>query len=385
MRFLLPTLLLFCSLSMVAQVETNVNVTGRHAGALNQAKGSKQTAEQRREQARRLQQQAKARELYKQRYDSMLVDSVAFRDISAEDSLAISKYILNDTDFPQEYAELLRNPISFDEELDTSQADSVALANAASVLEDQASQFLPDELGATSDPMGQFSNPVGDQSGAVNKIPSRPNPNLVKPEAAQALFKKVDMEQFQEAQADVQKLKKKYSELPDTRYPEQGTKRNSLADHPFKERLYFGGNISLQSTDPLILSSNLQVGYWIKKKWLTGLSFTIREQFTAQDSTSTISGDGHGYSLFTRYDIPKGFFAWGEAEWQIDKSILGGEQTQSIGWQRAMLVGIGREFRLGFVQMNSMILYDFNYQNNTLNPRPWVFRIGVQFSKKTGE
>jgi hypothetical protein len=70
------------------------------------------------------------------------------------------------------------------------------------------------------------------------------------------------------------------------------------------------------------------LGCWINKKWLGGAGITLREQFTAEDSTVTVSGDGHGYSLFTRYYIPKGFFAWAESEWQIDRSLLGGEQQQ---------------------------------------------------------
>lgn len=392
-----------------AQVKVDAKATGKHANALNQAKGARQTAKQRKEQLEKLKQQVKARQLYQEKYDSLKmlytkpdlndslgayskndllakyndslqlynIDSLAITEFTREDSLAVSKQILESTDFPSEYADLILNPIVLEPEFDTQNADSIALARATAILEEDAKKFLPAELSGqdNENPLDQLTNPA-----AGVRVPTKPNPNLVKPEKAKELFKKIDPEQFQEAQADIQKLKKKYSELPDTRYPEEGTKRNSLEDKPFKDRLYFGGNLSLQSTDPVIINTNLQLGYWVNKKWLAGVGIIFREQF-GSDSTS-VTGDGYGYSFFTRYDIPKGFFAWAEVERQINKSLFNSETSGDTKWESAHLLGVGREFKIGVVQMMSLILYDFNYQNNDLNNRPWVFRLGVRFSKK---
>lgn len=300
-------------------------------------------------------------------------DSLYLLEFSREDSLALSEKVLEESDFPPEYKELILNPVELDE-LTPEQSDSIAFAKANAILQEEAQKFLPSELEAPQDPMEGLADVA---------IPSKPNPNLIKPEAARELFKKVDPEQFKEAQLDIKKLKKKYSELPDTRYPEEGTKRNSLKDVPFKKRLYFGGNISLISTDPVILNSNLQLGYWINKKWLGGVGLILREQFS-NDTTLMLNGDGYGYSFFTRYDLPKGFYAWGEIERQINQSLFNGEQPSDASWQSAYLLGVGRDFSIGIVRMTSSILYDFNYQNNDLNARPWVFRLGVQFSKKPG-
>ena len=151
----------------------------------------------------------------------------------------------------------------------------------------------------------------------------------------------------------------------------------------FKNRLYFGGNVGLQSTDPIIANANLQLGYWINKKWLTGLGIVLREQLGNVDSTSTPTGDGYGYSFFTRYDIKKGFFSWLEIERQINTSLFNNIETNlEPQWQSAYLAGIGKEFKIGFIHMMSMVLYDFNFKNNKLNARPFVFKIGVRFSKK---
>ncbi|MEP1033069.1 hypothetical protein [Ekhidna sp.] len=377
-------ILVFIGISSMAysQVKVDGKATGKHANAINRAKQTKQTAKQRKEQLEKLEQQVKARELYSQKFDSLKavqLDSIQMEEFSKEDSLEVSREILESAGFPPEYSELIRNPIVLEPVIDPADADSLALLEATKVLEAEARKFLPDDLGAQEDPLSQFTNPAG--SLATLQKPSKPNPNLVKPDQARKLFEKIDPEQFQEAQADIQKLKKKYSKLPDTRYPEEGTKRNSLEDIPFKKRIYFGGNLSLQSTDPVIINTNLQLGYWINKKWLGGVGIILREQF-ANDSTSALTGDGYGYSFFTRYEIPKGFFAWAEVERQINKSFFSSESPVNPKWQSAYLVGVGREFKIGIVQMMSLILYDFNYQSNDLNARPLVFKLGVRFSKK---
>ncbi len=383
-------ILLIASMQPVeAQVKVDAKATGKHAKAINTAKQAKQSTKQRKEHARKLQQQVKARELYRQKYDSIkrtytLTDSLGTDSLSSplftnEDSLAVSRVILEETGFPPEYRELIENPVAPFPVLQSSNADSLALVEATNVLESEARKFLPDDLGTTENPLSELQN----TDNLIPAKPSKPNPNLVKPNRARELFKKIDPEQFQEAQADIQKLKKTYSQMPDTRYPDEGTKRNSLENIPFAKRIYFGGNLSLQSTDPVIINTNLQVGYWINKKWLSGVGVSLREQFST-DSTSSLTGDGYGYSLFTRYDIPKGFFAWGEVERQINKSFFNSEDPPNTQWQSAYMLGIGREFRIGIVQMMSMVLYDFNYQNNDLNARPLVFKLGFRFSKKPG-
>ena len=388
-RIAFTCLFIVATHALMAQVKVGATPTGRHADAINRTKETREQAKQRRVEAKRvkkqLKAQKKARKLYQEKYDSIRavrMDSLNLSELSIKDSLAIKEEVLNQTGFPLEYRELILNPVELRIDSTTfAGADSLALKRGEALAEGVAREYLPDELNAEQDPLGNLNNPAGNTGLPSFKPPSKPNPNLVKPDQAQALFKKIDPEQFQEAQADIQKLKKKYSELPDTRYPEEGTKRNSLEDKPFKNRLYFGGNLNIPSTDPFILDTNLQLGYWINKKWLGGVGIILREQFSS-DSTARVSGDGYGYSFFTRYDIPKGFFAWAEVERQVNRSLFNNEQDNKMSWQSAYLAGIGREFKIGFVQMMSMILYDFNYRNNDLNGRPIVFKFGVRFSKK---
>lgn len=392
-------------LSVSGQIKVDGKATGRHAKAINRAKEAEQLARENKEQAERIKEQIEAREEYKKQYDSLMsvwqgqfpLDSIEFDSIGMDslqlpecdmpDSVAIAEVILSQADM-QQYRELLTELPEI-KESDISQADSIALAKAQAILEEHAQSFLPAELNQGSNPLEELlDNPLEggapDLSGGVPELskPSRPNPNLIRPEQAQELFKKIDPEQFQGIQEDIKGLKEKYSSLPDSRFPEEGKKRSSLEDQPFKKRLHLGGNFNIQSTDPLIISSNIQLGYWINKKWMAGVGLILREQFNKQDSLSFLTGDSHGFSIFSRYDISKGFFAWAEMDRQIDHSIFNTEELNTTNIERAYLLGIGREFKIGPVRMNSMILYDLSYKNNNLHNRPLVLKVGFQFSKK---
>ncbi|MEQ9404166.1 MAG: hypothetical protein RIM99_11300 [Cyclobacteriaceae bacterium] len=392
-------LFLLGSLTLQAQVKVGVNATGKHEKAYNTAKAARAESLAQKKLIKRIKDQKKAVKKYKEQFAKMKkkelktleIDSLEVPAFTKKDSVALAEKVLTESNFPEKYKDFVRNPMPLDSMVVSSIESSTF--DVEKILESKASNLLPEELsnGGTTNPLeGITKNPLEDSQGGTPDLngvsvrkPSKPNPNLVKPEAARDLFKKIDPKQFEKIQADITKLKKKYSTMPDTRFPEEGRKRNSLEDLPLKKRIFVGGNVNAASTDPFILDSNIQVGYWINKKWLAGTGFILREQFNNRDSIS-LTGDAHGYSFFMRYDIKKGFYAWGESQRQINKSLLhnSAETNKPIKWQDAHLLGIGREFKLGFVQMTSLMMYDFNYQSNELNARPLVFRLGVQFTKK---
>ncbi len=404
-------ILLAVSVFTNAQVKVGATPTGKHAKAVHRASDVKEQIKQRKDQAKKIGAYAKAKDKYKKKYEKLKKkkekkwekDSIQNPKVgkskwvwNRQDSLALSEEIMERTDFPSEYQELIRNPPSLPKKdsigLQKPVLDSALVTKGedkiANELEKKAKDHMPEEMAESAENSLAHltNNPIEGQEQLERlpdvKKPSKPNPNLIKPDAAKDLFKKIDPEQFQKVQADMTKLKKKYSSLPDTRFPEEGKKRNSLAELPFKKRLYFGGNINLSSTDPLIVDVNLQVGYWINKKWMGGVGLILREQFNNQDSTS-LTGDAHGYSLFIRYDLPKSFYAWGEMQRQLNRSLINTNETNfPASWEEAYLLGIGRDFKIGPVGMSTMVMYDFNYQKNDLNNRPLVFRLGFQLSKR---
>lgn len=236
---------------------------------------------------------------------------------------------------------------------------------------DRMERYLPEELRQESDLTIANRIKYGklDQFGNLQKVDRS---------GVADFFKNIDPEEFVRSQEEMKVAKKKYEVLPDLSKGEEGIKRNSLKGTPFKKRLFLNGNIAIQSTSPLILDANIQLGYKWTKRLSSGVGLLYREQFTERDSSSTlsVSGDSHGISFFTSYDIAKGFFAYGEYQSVINKPLIG-ESTMPANWQQACLLGAGRKFSLGKkVSISTMLLYDFNHKNNNLSRRAWLPRIG---------
>ncbi|MEQ9468193.1 MAG: hypothetical protein RLN88_12320, partial [Ekhidna sp.] len=142
---------------------------------------------------------------------------------------------------------------------------------------------------------------------------------------------------------------------------------------------FLNGNVTIQSTDPVILDSNIQLGYRWNKSFSTGMGLLLREQLNDRDSAA-LTGDAHGFSLFANYDILKGFFLYTEYQLVKNKSLFQ-ESSVPAYWQYAALAGVGRRFSISAkVSLSISLLYDFNYKNNDLNSRPLTPRVGYQVS-----
>lgn len=229
--------------------------------------------------------------------------------------------------------------------------------------------YLPPELAAESD------KKLEDQL-LYNELDGYGNLRKVDRSGVKEFFQNVDKEEFSKSQAAILLAKKKYSSVPSLDKKEEGIKRNSLKGSPLKKRLFLNGNVSVQSTSPFIMDVNIQLGYQWTKKLSSGVGILWREQFGGQPNTSPLTGDAHGYSFFTNYDILQGFFLYGEYQAVINKPLFG-ESSQASSWQYAALLGAGRKFQLGKkISLSVSLLYDFNYKNNELNQRPLVPRLG---------
>lgn len=80
--------------------------------------------------------------------------------------------------------------------------------------------------------------------------------------------------------------KQKYSQLGNSQDMSTAIKRKSLKGAPLKQRIYFGGNFNINSTDPVILDFSPQLGYYLNRKWIIGAGFTYRNSFSSTDSTT---------------------------------------------------------------------------------------------------
>ncbi|MEP1095644.1 MAG: hypothetical protein ABJG78_11075 [Cyclobacteriaceae bacterium] len=270
-------------------------------------------------------------------------------------------------DFYREYAQY--DSAYLDQfKMDSLQFDSLELARRFDAKQ-QVRSYLPEELAQETDAdvANQMKAGTIDEFGVIQKIDKS---------GVKDFFKNVSPEQFAESQLSMKAAKTKFSSLSDLEKEEEGIKRNSLEGSPFKKRLFLGGHITIQATSPLILDSDIRVGYKFNKKFSAGAGLILREQFS--DRTTSLTGDAHGYSLFTSYDLTETYFLYGEYQAVKNRSLFQ-ESNDPINWEYAYLLGTGRKFRFSSKLSGSLsLLYDFNFKNNDLNSRPLVVRFGYQ-------
>lgn len=257
-------------------------------------------------------------------------------------------------------------------QLETSEETLEGLAERFEAKE-RVSQYLPEELRQESDFSIAEQMKYGelDEFGQLQQIDRS---------GVRDFFENINPEEFAKSQVEMQASKEKYAVLPDLSKEEEGIKRNSLQGTPLKKRIFLNGNVTVQSTDPIVLEGNIQLGYQWTKKLSTGVGLTYREQINDRDSLTDLTGDAHGWNAFVNYDIAKGFFAYSEVQQVINQPIFG-ESSEVKSVQYAYLIGLGRSFSLGkHVKLSVLMLYDLNHKNNELNRSPLVPRIGYSLS-----
>jgi len=272
-------------------------------------------------------------------------------------------------DFYREYAQY--DSAFLDQfKMDSLQFDSLELARRFGVKQ-RVKSYLPDELAQETDTdvANQMKSGAIDEFGAIQKIDKS---------GVKDFFKNVSPEQFAESQLSMKVAKEKFSSLPDLEKEEEGIKRNSLEGSPFRKRLFVGGHITIQATGPLILDSDIRVGYKFNKAVSLGTGLILREQFS--DRSTTLTGDAHGYSFFVSDHLTDTYFLYGEYQAVKNRSLFQ-ESNMPVFWEYAYLVGGGRTFKFSSKVTGSLsLLYDLNFKNNNLNARPLVVRFGYRIS-----
>lgn len=255
-------------------------------------------------------------------------------------------------------------------QLDSIKIDTTELLNRFE-LKERMADYLPEELQEETDlnVADKLKNGFIDEYGGVQ---------LLDQSGVKEFFENVDPEQFAKSQLSLNTLKDKYTKLPDLSKEEEGIKRNSLKGAPLKKRIYVGGNFAVQSTAPVVLDTDIRIGYKLNKKFSVGTGLVLRESFSSD--SLVIAGDAFGYSFFADYSFTQSFFFTAEYQSQKESSAFK-ESSTPAPWQRAYMAGIGRTFTFSSkVGATVSFLYDFNYKNNNLNVRPLVVRIGYKIS-----
>ncbi|MEM7549395.1 MAG: hypothetical protein AAF363_06970 [Bacteroidota bacterium] len=178
-------------------------------------------------------------------------------------------------------------------------------------------------------------------------------------------------------------LKKKYSSVPNASDLSTAIKRNSMEKEQFKDRLVFGGNFQINSTDPFSIDASPTVGYMINRKWQAGFGVNYRRTF-GNDSIANVAEDLWSIRTFTSYTIWKGFFGYAEYErsfQRINNSNNDAEQdNKRYEGVDAINLGLGRSFKFTRKVSGTVLLtYDLIHETGeSVNRRPFNVRFGFQ-------
>lgn len=385
-------LVLFISLGYVsvAQVQTGVTPTGKHARWIEGVKQLFKKKEKTEVKARKAKEKKDQLQEDLAQLDTAGLDSASFRlggisyDGVAYDSAGVPLNAnINEKAAEERLSSAMNNQLpagtsSELQELNELGQPTAPNANMPGLPGDQSAlnQSVP----------GQESVPgaggVGGESAsslllAMNK--PNVNPGAMTVGKATLLMNNIGMEKFQAARQALDPLKEVYSVVPSIdKAKDDGIKKQSLEGQPLYKRFYLGGNFSLPSTDPLKIDADIQAGFRVNRKVETGVTFSWRETFVKKDSIITGPDNVSGYGLFVKYLFPKGFFLYTEGGRLRDLGFFESSETD-VRWQYRYLIGGGKELQISsYVRLTISVLYDLNYRNNDLSPLPFVWRIGYK-------
>lgn len=165
-------------------------------------------------------------------------------------------------------------------------------------------------------------------------------------------------------------------ELPTTNTNEEKTRS-------LWSRLELGGN--LQSTRasnyfPTTSDLGLSVGYKLNAKSIVGIGASYKLGWGRSWRQIKMTHEGMGLRSFLDWRLKGQFWVSGGAEWnyrQRIESVVVLKDWQQ--WQQSALLGISRKFRVGKMNSEARVLYDFLWQRQQPLGQPVVFRVGYSF------
>lgn len=149
---------------------------------------------------------------------------------------------------------------------------------------------------------------------------------------------------------------------------------------PLKDRLYFGGNFSLQFGSLTFIDISPLAGVMITDKLSTGLGATYQYLKFSRSSSSVYGG-----RVFGRYNITRNIFAHSEVESLNTAYMVPGatpdQDRMARDWVPGVFVGGGYFTPFGARGgANITLLYNLTYDNRR-SPynEPYVIRVGFVF------
>ena len=190
-------------------------------------------------------------------------------------------------------------------------------------------------------------------------------------------------EVLEKAMAEVAKLKKIYSEVPDANDLSTATKAKSLEGRQLKDRLVFGGSFQLYMDGDTNIDLNPELSYRVNKKFELGAGGTYQLTVASKELPNAVARPHVlGVRAFAKHQLLKQFYVHGEYE-GLRSSMQQHDGQTKRDWYFSVLAGLERRFRLkGKAYGSALLLYNFSSKENPLYGSPWVFRVGFGVVKR---
>lgn len=178
---------------------------------------------------------------------------------------------------------------------------------------------------------------------------------------------------------EVGQLFAKYSSFSSSTDLTGARSRTSLEGKSFFERISFGGNINVISTDPFTMDFTPQLGYRITSKFVVGLGVNYRISFgdSIQYSSWPVNTTNTAINAFASYEF---FGSWyGYTESQFSRASVSESDAK---WKGNYFVGLGKKFLVHpKLFMTLTLMYNLNPEaENPVYPQRFQLRVGFQTS-----
>jgi hypothetical protein len=192
---------------------------------------------------------------------------------------------------------------------------------------------------------------------------------------------RANMDKVKAAQAQLTKLKTKYSKVVNSNDLSTAVKRSSLEGKTFWQRLVIGGNFQVQSFEPLTLDTSPALGYRINKLFTIGAGGHWRHTF-ADTVNLSIPSASIGYKAFVSHQLYRNFFGYSEYERQQLSRTNHLTDGQHLDWEEAWHIGLGRNIKVNSL-LTVQVLVMYNLLHDPFDPlysSPWNVKAGIQMN-----
>jgi hypothetical protein len=147
-------------------------------------------------------------------------------------------------------------------------------------------------------------------------------------------------------------------------------------------KVYFGGNFNLLFGTNTLIDISPIIGYRVTDDFSVGGGLIYNYYKRQINNNYSVSGTGYGGRAFLRYDIQADILPNAKISPYVEYESLNYQFADSNGqktpreWYGSLFAGAGLIQPIGRGSLNIFILYNLTWDENSIYPTPFVYRMG---------